>query len=872
MTQVKSRFQCQAAYTEERAVVIGDKQTTGKPTIVRLLIKPLVIAGVLAAGPVPALDRNGNQQSDIWESVFAAAGLAPGSDADGDGCSNRDESAAGTDPFDATSFPGLDGLVAGAGGATNRFLAAAGKVYALQAGDGFGAWVEVAVQDGHDGAMDIAAASTNDHRLFRFAVRDVDTDGDGLFDWEEYALGFDPRTNRTDRFDATDSNRVVAALNGMSTVTVAVLDGEISERWPDPGIVAIRRTGGLRPLSVNLALGGTATPGADYLCATPAAITIPPGVREVWVVLEPVADAVDTEGDETIIVSITGGSNYVTGIATAATVMLRNETATSPPSAKAAARFLIQAAFGPDQDATNDADLVSENVEEVMATGFAAWIEDQFTRPVGRLQPFTEYAGTSIPEFYTDPKVAAWWNRAMGVPSLVPGGPAQAPDPLRQRMAFALSQIFVISDRPEVLAVNPVGMAHYYDLLLEHAFGNFRDLLYGVTVHPCMGFYLSHLQNRKPDPVNNLFPDENYAREVMQLFSIGLWELNQDGTRRLGTNGLPIPTYDNDDITAFARVFTGLSYGPSNAPAFLNAPQHFTAPMKMWDAYHDLDAKTLLNGFTLPARTASEPDTGAAGLLDLDAAIGHLFNHTNVAPFIGKQLIQRFVTSNPSTGYVARVSAAFNDNGNGVRGDLKAVLRAVLLDDEARNPAFIADPAFGKLREPFLRVVNLARAFNAAATAGFYALDDFQLDHYQQPLNAPSVFNFYLPGYLPPGPLAQAGLLGPEFQILNAGSAISGPNYYLSAVRNGLHRWGSAIPERTVLLNLAPELALVNDLDTLLRRLDFSLTGGTLTPREFQIIREAVGRIHSGLWEWEKERVYLAVYLVATSPEFAVMR
>ncbi len=824
------------------------------------------------AGEAAAIDRNGNQLSDVWEAVFNAAGLGANNDADGDGFTNREESLAGTNPFDITSFPGIETLMVSGVGATNRYLSAAGKVYTFHEGSGMTGWVQVAAVTGSGMNMETGLAATNDFRLFRFAVSDVDTDGDGLYDWEEMAVGFDPLTNRTDRFDQTDSNRVILALNAMSTVTVAVLDGDISERWPDNGVAAIRRTGGLRPITVNFTIGGSASRGIDYTTISGNSILIPAGVREVWVEYTPVADADDAESMETITLTVTGGVGYVVGASATSTVYLANETASSPPSTKAAARFLVQAAFGPDQDAANDVDHVPENVEELMSIGFEPWIDDQFTRPVGLLQPFTEYALTSISEFYTDTKVASWWNRAMGVPSLVPGGPAQSPDPLRQRLAFALSQILVISDRPEVLAVNPVGMANYYDMLLAHSFGNYRDLLYDVTVHPCMGFYLSHLQNRKPDPVNNIFPDENYAREVMQLFSIGLWELNQDGTRRLDTNGLPIPSYDNDDITEFARVFTGLSYGPSNAVAFLNAQQNFVVPMKMWDAYHDVNPKVLLNGQALPARTASNPDTGAAGLLDLNAAIDNLFWHTNVAPFIGKQLIQRFVTSNPSTGYVARVSAAFNNNGSGVRGDMKAVLKAILLDEEARDPSRMNDPAFGKLREPFLRVVNMARAFNAAAAAGFYALDDFYMDHYQQPLNSPSVFNFYLPGYLPPGALANAGLVGPEFQILNAGSAISAPNYYLNAVRSGLHRWGSAIPERSVLLNLTQELGLVNDLDTLIRRMDLALMYGTLSPREFQIIREAVARIHSGLWQWDQERIYLAVYLMVTSPEFAVMR
>jgi len=834
----------------------------------RLALLCIFFGSVLfLSGPVVALDRNNNQQSDVWEAVFNAAGLGAGNDTDIDGFSNRDESVAGTDPFDATSFPAIEALAVTTGRATNTFLSMAGKIYSFEVQNETGSWVEAGDITGSGDEVLVGLNATNGQQMFRFSVSDVDTDGDGVFDWEEMAIGYDPFTNRTDRYDQSDSNRIVAALNSMSTVTVAVLDGEISERWPDAGVVAIRRTGGLKPITVNISIGGSALRGIDYTTMPDNLVVMGPGEREAWIELSPVADADDAEAGETILISILGGTNYVAGSATSVVINLANETGTSPPSPKETARFLVQAAFGPDQDSTNDVDQIPENVEEVSAFGFEAWIDDQFTRPVGLLQPFVEFA-PSMPEFYTDRKVASWWNRAMGVPSLVPGGPEQLPDPLRQRVAFALSQILVISDRPETLAVEPVGMANYYDMLLTNAFQNYRDVLFHVTRHPCMGFYLSHLKNRKPDPVNNFFPDENYAREVMQLFSIGLWELNQDGTRRLDTNGLPIPTYDNSDITEFARVFTGLSYGPESQTAFLNAQQNFEVPMKMWDNYHDCDPKTLLNGAFLPSRTVTT--NGTAGLLDLHAAIDNLFGHTNVAPFIGKQLIQRFVTSNPTTGYVARVSAAFNNNGFGVRGDMKAVIKAILLDEEARDPVQMSNPTFGKMREPFLRVVNMARAFNAAASNGVYELDDFNMDHYQQVLNAPSVFNFYLPGYTPPGMLANAGLVGPEFQILNAGSAISAPNYFYQAIPGSLHRWG-ANSTKAVELNLVQEHAMLNDIDGLIRRLNLALMYGTLTPREHQIIREAAMRVTSG-WEWELERVYLVIYLMVTSPEFAVMR
>jgi uncharacterized protein (DUF1800 family) len=474
------------------------------------------------------------------------------------------------------------------------------------------------------------------------------------------------------------------------------------------------------------------------------------------------------------------------------------------------------------------------------------------------------------------------------VPKLRPDATTtQLPDTLRQRVAFALSEIFVISDRMETLAVQPEGMVAYYDMLLSHAFGNFRDLLYDVSVHPCMGVYLSHLHNRKPDPAANTFPDENYAREIMQLFSIGLWMLNPDGTRQLDAQGQPIPTYSNANITENARVFTGLSWGGTNTN-FDASEGDMTVPMKGWDAEHDLQPKNLLLGATTPLRTASSGNTGTATLQDVNALIDNLFNHPNAGPFLARLLIQRMVTSNPSPAYIGRVAAKFANNGAGVRGDMKAVIKAILMDDEARNPAKLSDPTFGRLREPMLKAVNFARAFNASSQEGWFYLDGFDIDHVEQPFNSPSVFNFFLPTYSPPGVLSQSGLAAPEFQIINASSGVSAPNYYWKAIWGGLARWGNEYPGRTVNLNLTQEMLMnvpagsvnnpdpaVNalDPDPLIRRLDLALTGGTLTPKSCQILHEAMARMTQGSgYDWPRNRLQLAIYFIVTSPEFAVQR
>lgn len=853
----------------------------------KIRLSAIVLAAVSFPPAAAALDGNGNLQSDIWEMVFGAAGLPPAADADRDGWSNAEESLAGTNPFAGTSFPRLEIHAAG-GPPVLRWEGLAGKRYTIESSPNLAGWavLESGIT-GHGAVLEWPLAPPGGREFFRLVASDTDSDGDGISDWEELTLGFDPGRTQTGRFAQTDSQRIVAGLSAANTITASTYDDTCSESWPDPAVLVLRRSGGLQPLTVNFSLGGSATAGADYQPSlTGGSASFAAGQREVFLEIAPLADASPGEPAETVTLTVLTGSGYSVGAANSATVTILDE---SGPSAKEAARFLLQAAFGPDQDSAADPDQVPENVEEVMGMGIEAWIDDQLARPVGTLLPMVQWQDEQpgSAEIYNDRKMNAWWGRAMGLPKLRPDATAeQLPDPLRQRVGFALSQIFVISDRMERLNGERQGMVHFYDTLLQHSFGNYRDLLREVSLHPCMGIYLSHLGNRKSDPVAKTFPDENYAREIMQLFSIGLWMLNPDGTRILDGQGRPIPTYDNADITEFAKVFTGLSYGALTTGGTVNFGSYdgdFTVPMKGWDAEHDLAPKSLLLGATTPARTASPGNTGTATMADVDAAIDNLFNHPNVGPFIGKLLIQRLVTSNPSPEYIGRVSAAFNA---APRGDLGRTVKAILMDPEARDPAKLSDPSFGKLREPILRVVNLARAFNASAQSGWYYLDAFDLDHVQEPLNAPSVFNYYLPTYSPPGALAQAGLVSPEMQIINATSGVTAPNYFWNAIDGGLHRWGVGIAARNTVLNLDQE-RLMNvpaeavgdpspsvqplDPDPLIRRLDLVLTGGTLRPESFRIIREALARIGPGSgWEWPENRLKLAIYLIVCSPEYSV--
>ncbi len=840
-----------------------------------------------------ALDANGNGLNDVWEIIYGASGLAGGVDTDGDGATNAQESAAGTNPFDANSRPGLS--IAPWSGAqfSLGYARVAGKRYRIESKTdlGLAAWTPefTEVAPGAD-AVSYLFDKPPSAKFWRLAIDDVDTDSDGLLDAEERWLGFDPTTNRTERNDTTDLARVTAGLNAASVVTLGVLDPRMSERWPEPGMVVVRRSGGLKPITVNVAFTGTATRGMDYTTSNAGnTVTVPAGVREVPILLNPIEDANDGESTETVIVTVQAGTGYTLGSTTAGTVNLENETAIGLPSAKAAARFLLQAAFGSDQAPPPDPSTLSPNVAQVMSMGYSAWIDDQFTRPVGLIQPYVDWAAVNAPglDMHGNWKEHSWWARAMGAPKLRPDAATTVlPDPLRQRVAFALSEIIVVGDRPEALAVEQRGMANFYDLFEQYAFGNYRDLLQAVARHPAMGIYLSHLGNQKANPATHIYPDENFAREIMQLFSIGLWQLNPDGTRQLNGQGQPIATYNNGDITELARVFTGLSFG--NNANFDLYPRDFTVPMKGWDAYHDLDSKTLLGGLMLPARTASPGNTGTATMADVTAAVDNLFNHQNVGPFVAYRLIQRMVVSNPSAAYVGRVAAAFANNGSGVRGDMKAVVKAILLDPEARDPAKMSEPTWGKLREPFLRCVNFARAFNAASTSGYYPIDQFALAHFQDPMNSPSVFNFFLPTHSPSGPITQQGLVAPEFQIINAATAVSGANYFWDHTLSDLHYWGTANPSYAVRLNLNDELIYVvplanigqdvppgnvaMDPDPLLRRLDLVLTGGTLSPQNFQIIREAMLRIQTTSWQWHRERLRLAIYLITTSADFNVLR
>ena len=553
-------------------------------------------------------------------------------------------------------------------------------------------------------------------------------------------------------------------------------------------------------------------------------------------------------------------------------------------------RFLSQATMGADLDLIN----IVKNMD------YGVWIDQQITEPVTYLQSevediWEEYLDTLESRGYEDPQDAfgpampeltsAWWHNNM-----------VASDLIRQKVAFALSEMFVISSNSD-LGGEAIAMAHYYDKLLEGAFGNYKDILSEVSLHAAMGYYLSHFNNPKAVPEENLHPDENYAREIMQLFSIGLYELNNDGTHQLNNDGNSIPTYDNADIKEMAKIFTGLGPGGINENVWWTDEPYFglgifgidwTVPMAMYEDFHEPGIKIILKNDTIPANQL--------GLDDIDEAINVLFNHQNVPPFISYRLIQRLVKSNPTPNYVERIANVFIDNGNGVRGDMAAIIKAILLDEEARNGEYMFEQHSSRLREPLVRHMQITKGLEIVEEPGGRYWHNFDYDNSlkQQILFAPTVFNFFLPNHQPVGDIANSGMVSPEFKIHDTSSSI---NYFNAAYR-WTRDWGELINSGRYFYNSD----LVNDdgsiggwdmygfgetyidyeaytdlADTpelLINELDKVLTHGQLSDEVRQSLRDNLPNISWDGYEygWERERVRTAIYLITVSPDFAVIR
>jgi uncharacterized protein (DUF1800 family) len=537
-----------------------------------------------------------------------------------------------------------------------------------------------------------------------------------------------------------------------------------------------------------------------------------------------------------------------------------------------ASRFLAEATFG-----ATDGD-----IHNLSMIGYTAWLNEQFNTPATLHEPMVEQSLilNNAPCNAGDLKCNAalfvqnnqqenyvqqtFWQQAI-----------TGNDQLRQRVKYALTELFVISSTNPAIANMPRGMANYYDLLGVDAFGNYRQLLEDVTLNPMMGQFLSILANDKGDA--NRDPDENYAREVMQLFTIGLYQLNPDGTQKLDPTGQPIPTYSNTDVLGLAKVFTGFSWnvpGDQSNTAWSNCCEYVGTgfgedilQMQNYPSHHSTAEKDFL-GVTIPAQSNPDP------VGDLKIALDTFFNHPNLPPFFCKQMIQHLVTSNPSPAYVGRVAAVFQDNGAGVRGDMKAVIQAMLLDPEARNSVAAAgNPQYGKVREALIRYTEWARAFTAQSRNGSFTLGSTEDPIYglgEMTLRSPSVFNWFAPGYVPPGTsIEQAGMVAPEMEMTDVSTVVGYLNYMQSAIG------ADAINGPDVFSNYTTEIGLAATPDQLLDRVNLLLMAGEMDSTLRSQILAAVNSIaipsgdQNAINAALANRVKMAIYLTMAAPAYS---
>ena len=561
-----------------------------------------------------------------------------------------------------------------------------------------------------------------------------------------------------------------------------------------------------------------------------------------------------------VLASCSGGGGG--GSASAPTTPATPATPTAPaqPSSADAARFLTQATFGPDD----------ASISAVTSAGYSTWIDQQTAMAVSSTSHvnFVDARLAALKAANANSQLSAnefeqsFWAQA-----------AAAPDQLRQRMKLALSEIYVISMQDTAIDIR--GAASYYDMLGANAFGNFRNLLQSVTLHPMMGVYLTSLANQPDNATTGQHPDENYAREVMQLMTIGLWQLNMDGSQKLDGSGNPIATYGPSDITGMARVLTGFSWyspNPTNSTFLGNNkdPNATITPMIAYSSFHSTLEKDFL-GVVIPASTTPDPNG------DLKIALDTLFNHPNTAPFVSKQLIQRLVTSNPSPGYVQRVATVFANNGSGVRGDMAAVVKAILTDTEARDLTVASGATFGKVREPVVRMANWMRAFKAQSASGAWllGLTSSNTSLNQATLYAGSVFNFWRPGYSPPNTqMGSRNLVVPEFQAVDEVSVGGYLNTMQTAINSGV---GS---NNDITAPYASELGVANDANALADRMNAILTYGQMSAGLHQRIVDLANSIAipggtataAQISAAQLNRVKLAVFTTMASPEYLIQR
>jgi uncharacterized protein (DUF1800 family) len=812
------------------------------------------VRALVSTAPLGPVDFDNDGMPDAWETAhtFNPANLADAElDADSDGLSNLREFLAGTNPRAADSdgdgasdgvelTNGSDPLSSGSIPAWFHF---AGKIDDLD-GDGLSdSWL-------------LWSGGTP-------RAPHADDDGDGMSNLEESRAGTDP--------DDAASRMILTGVPVDDDFVLSWTDlpdkahhAEIShalDQWENlPGISSV--SGVLRQLVVPDVF--PATESAFYRTGVEAVDSDNDGVED-WVEKN-VLGSLPLNGSSVGQSLIRSNGQLLGGDAVALLDRLQGSSpaggtvgssAPGKPSPVSASRFLMQASFGPTVDA----------IEEVRELGYSGWIDRQITLPASLHQPYIKEIKADGAGPRTDPTYN--FNE---LDRFVHGNNITTPfarnaiageDQLRQRVAFALSQILVVSRRSADLEEKAEAITNYYDALVRNALGNYGDLLREVTFHPSMGMYLSHAGNQKADPSIPRYPDENYAREIMQLFTIGIWELNPDGSRKLDGNGEPIPTYDNGDVTEMARVFTGLYYAsPYGWGGGGWADEHFTQPMVMYADRHDFGMKKLPNGVVIPEREPSD-ENGSQNVRD---AVDALFHHPNTPPFVCRQLIQFLVTDNPSPDYIRRVQDVFVNDGSGVRGNLAAVVKTILLDTEARQPPL--SPGYGKVREPVIRTMHLGRLLHLAEAHPKFVwwnwTENFYNSSIQEPMNSPSVFNFYTPVYQAPGEIRNAGLVSPGFQIINTYSAVSFPNLLWDYLHDGFKSgWDWEFP-----MDYSDSLLLAENPAALVDQVNLLVCSGTMTARTRGILLAALADPALG----QKDRVALALWTAMICPEGVVQK
>ena len=575
--------------------------------------------------------------------------------------------------------------------------------------------------------------------------------------------------------------------------------------------------------------------------------------------------------------------------------------ANGPSTDADAARFLVEATFGP----------TAEDITHLRLVGYQGWLNEQFTVPASTEVPYLDWVNQqSCPNpnpppanqpcpVTDDTRLETWTINSVGTPD--PSRSQRvATDQLRQRVAFALSELFVVSASNGTLAYEPWALASFHDLLVADAFTNYRTLLEDVTKQPAMGIFLSSIQNQKAIPAQNIHPDENYAREVNQLFSIGLVQLNPDGTPKLA-GGQPIPTYDQSTVRGFAAVFTGWDWNSSAASQCIATNSCCTAdtyfycgpsnnndpgwqlPMQPVEAYHDNTSDKQLLNYPGVALANGILMHGGDAQAELTAALDNIFQHPNVGPFVTSRLIQRLVTSNPTPAYVQRIAQVFNDDGSSAhtRGNLQAVVTAILLDPEARYGQWQRTDTFGKLREPLLKITQIWRAMAGTSTSGRIA----SLNPYppieeqigEAPLRSPTVFNFFKPDFAQPGEVHTRGLVSPEFQILSDTMAVSTTNYLFHQIfcnYTGSQRCYASDDPQTMQMNEDRDAALAaSDPAQLVDHYSALFMAGQMSPFMRNVLITRLNALtDNSNGDLGRQRVQHALYLIFNSPEYSIQK